>query len=275
MANRSYLYSLDNRPASYADRPGTIGGLSEWPYDVPFIYRLLMSADPQRCASLISDGLDGSPVPLHAISAPFDAGFERVSRFAAIVKTLIALPEPEPATAAAPPPENDKPTIARQVLQWLGVGTAPAEAAEAPEAVAATKPTTVGSGYLREALDETLTFLEENRDDYLLLETVELDVMSESDPDALRALVGAEIERCRHVGAAFDALPADITEAAKLLRQAAAASAPAPLDAFHGLRFDDAFDNTRTGETECPLGLAWTDVLYFAPSDREEFQARE
>ena len=70
MANRSYLYSLSNRPTSYADRPETISGLSEWPYDVPFIYRLLMSGDPQLCASLVSDGLDddepGSRTRLYA-----------------------------------------------------------------------------------------------------------------------------------------------------------------------------------------------------------------
>ncbi|ALM82602.1 hypothetical protein ASB57_06195 [Bordetella sp. N] len=231
---------------------------------------MLMSADPQRCASLISDGLDGSPVPLHAISAPFDAGFERVSRFAAIVKALIVLPAPGAATA--PLQENDQPTIARRLRQWLGLAPAPAPAAEAPVVDVTTKST--GIEHLREQLDETIAFLDANRDSYLLLETIELDVMSESDPDALRVLVDAEIDRCRHVGAAFDALPMDITEAAKVLRQAAAGSASAPLDAFNGLRFDDAFDNTRTDETEHPLGLYWTDVLYFAPSDREEFEER-
>ena len=58
MANRSYLYSLSNRPTHYTDRPETICGLSEWPYAVPFMYRLLMSGDPQLCASLIADGLE-------------------------------------------------------------------------------------------------------------------------------------------------------------------------------------------------------------------------
>ena len=53
MANRSYLYSLSNRPASYADRPETICGLSEWPYAVPFSYRLLMSGDPQGVADAV------------------------------------------------------------------------------------------------------------------------------------------------------------------------------------------------------------------------------
>ena len=92
MANRSYLYSLSNRPAAYADRPDSISGLSEWPYYVPFLSRLLMSGDPQLCASLVSDGFDEDPpdrkTPLYAISSRFGPGFERVKRFAAIVQTL-------------------------------------------------------------------------------------------------------------------------------------------------------------------------------------------
>jgi hypothetical protein len=92
MANRSYLYSLDNRPASYADRPETISGLSEWPYAVPFAFRVLMSGDPRLCASLVSDGFeDDAPehkTRLHAISADFDAGYARLTRFCAIVRAL-------------------------------------------------------------------------------------------------------------------------------------------------------------------------------------------
>jgi hypothetical protein len=45
MANRAYLYSLSNRPTSYTDRPETITGLSEWPYAIPFTYRVLLSGD--------------------------------------------------------------------------------------------------------------------------------------------------------------------------------------------------------------------------------------
>ena len=93
MANRSYLYSLSNRPA-YADRPETIVGLSEWPYDVPFIYRLLMSGDPQPCASLVSDGMEdeepGSKTRLYAISSVFEPGYARMRRFADIVRAAVA-----------------------------------------------------------------------------------------------------------------------------------------------------------------------------------------
>ena len=44
-------------PAAYADRPRRSRSV-EWPYDVPFMYRLLMSGDPQPCASLVSDGME-------------------------------------------------------------------------------------------------------------------------------------------------------------------------------------------------------------------------
>ncbi|OZI29809.1 hypothetical protein CAL29_17010 [Bordetella genomosp. 10] len=271
MANRSYLYSLDNRPASYEDRPETIRGLSEWPYDVPFMYRLLMSADPRICSTLISDGLDGSKTPLHAISAPFDEGLERVRRFVAVVKTLIA--EPEAGRTAETREESGKPTLAARMRQWLGLSSA--SAAQPAPAAAPSSPETAPAAieHLPAWLDETVAFLEAHRDRYLLLETIELDIMSESDPDALRAMVEAEIERCRRVGEGYAALPDDVAEAARVLRRAAAAPSPAPLDVFHGLRFDDACDHARSGHTEYPLGLEWTDVLYFQLSNREEFEA--
>ncbi|TDP96657.1 hypothetical protein [Labedaea rhizosphaerae] len=92
MANRSYLYSLSNRPTAYDDRPDTISGLSEWPYAVPFSFRVLLSGDPQLCPSLISDGFDDDPpeakTALYAISGDFDAGFARLRRFAAAARTL-------------------------------------------------------------------------------------------------------------------------------------------------------------------------------------------
>lgn len=256
MANRSYLYSLSNRPAGYADRPETISGLAEWPYDVPFMFRLLMSGDPQLCGSLVSDGFDDDTperkTRLHAISSGFDAGFERVKRFVAIVRRLAEAP---PGPAAAPP------SAVRRLRQWFGGGAPAAQAAPA--------------SYTRliEALDETLAFLEAHRDSHLLLETIELDCMSENEESALRSLVEQEIARCRQAGAAVDALPADIGEAGRLLMAATAAQAAPPLDAFFGLRLDDDCDNLRDAKTERPLGLVWSDVLYFDLMNRADFEA--
>lgn len=214
MANRSYLYSLSNRPTSYADRPETISGLSEWPYAVPFSYRVLMSGEPRLCASLVSDGFDDDPperrTRLHAISGEFDAGFARLTRLVAAVRAV-------------------------------------AESAD-----------------LRAGLDETETFLAARRDRFLLLETVELDCMTEDGEDGLRACVEREIDLCRQAGAAVDALPADAADAGaalvKLARQ--------PETPFHGLVLDDAFDSG-----DQPLGLAWAEVLYFDLWNRAEFDA--
>jgi hypothetical protein len=223
MANRAYLYSLSNRPTSYTDRPETISGLSEWAYAMPFSYRVLMSGDPQLCASLVSDGFDGEPgnqkTKLHAISGDFEAGFARLKRFISVVRPL----------AAASP--------------TLVIG-----------------------------LDETLAFFESHRDRYLLLETVELDTMTTEGEAELRACVEREIADCVRAGAAIDALPTDAAEAGAILANAVRDRTGPPLDAFHGLRLDDDFDNVRGGN-ENPLGLEWSDVLYFELWNRAEFEA--
>lgn len=90
MANRSYLYALSNPPSGYRDRPETITGLSEWPYDVPLVYYLLLSGEPRLCASLISDGFDGedadSRTPLYALSGDFGQGYARLERLAAALR---------------------------------------------------------------------------------------------------------------------------------------------------------------------------------------------
>lgn len=147
-------------------------------------------------------------------------------------------------------------------------------ASSAPAAVPARSAT--GSAHVAQWAEEMRTFLEPRRDDYLLLETIELDVMSEGEGEALRACVEAEMARCRQVGAAFEALPADAAQAIGVLRQAAIVKQPAPLDAFFGLRFDDDCDSTRNGATAHPLGLTgWSEVLYFELLDRAGFEARQ
>ncbi|MNZ81761.1 hypothetical protein D3C78_1004390 [compost metagenome] len=90
MANRSYLYALSNQPENYQDRPETITGLSEWPYDVPLVYYLLLSGEPKLCASLVSDGFEddapGNKTRLYAITGNFAAGYSRLERFAAVLR---------------------------------------------------------------------------------------------------------------------------------------------------------------------------------------------
>ena len=225
MANRSYLYSLSNRPSSYADRPQTISGLSEWAYDVPFSYRILMSGDPQLCASLISDGFnDDSPnlkSKLYAINSDFELGFEHLKKFFAILQPLIS-------------------------------NTAP---------------------HLAAGLAETVAFLEAHRDRYLLLETVELDTMQYGTEAELKACVEKEIKTCLAVGDAIDALLANPVLAGKRLQDATLHKSGSPFDPFYGLRLDDDYDNLRDSKTECPLGLEWSDVLYFDLWNLAEFEA--
>ena len=225
MANRSYLYSLSNRPTSYSDRPETISGLSEWHYAVPFSYRALMSGGPQLCSSLVSDGFNDEPpdgkTRLYAISSDFELGYARLRKFFAIVRTL------------------------------AGNGT--------PDLV--------------HAMEETQKFLEAHRNRYLLLETIELDTMSEETEQGLRTCVERELTACLRAGAAVEALPADVKEAGVRLKAAAQQKSDEPLDVFYGLVLDDHFDSSRDGETHYPLGLSWSDVLYFELWNREQFEA--
>lgn len=266
MANRSYLYSLSNRPSFYADRPETISGLSEWPYAVPFMYRLLMSGDPHLCASLVDDGFasdesDEKP-RLYAISSEFDTGFQRVKRFAEIVRAAVHLTAGGPQPAATP----QSPSFVSRLKQVFAPGrdtSVDAEPAPPPEI-----------DDLLAGLDETITFLEAHRDAYLLLETFELDTMSESEEAPLKARIEQEMARCVQAGAAVDALPADIGQAGRQLVLATRQPGTPPLDAFFGLRLDNEFDSTRTGETEYPLGLQWFEMLCLELSNRSEFDAQ-
>ncbi|MCO1336674.1 hypothetical protein MO867_20315 [Microbulbifer sp. OS29] len=221
MANRAYLYSLSNRPSTYADRPECLSGLSEWAYDVPFSYRVLMSGNPKLCASLISDGFeDDAPedkTRLYAISSEFELGIARFKKFIEAVRPLAA--------------ETSK--------------------------------------YLASMLDETLAFFEGNNPRYLLLETTELDCMYDNDEAVLRGAVESEIEACRKAGAAVDLLPEDPKIAADTLKGASEKESNSPLGAFHGLLFNDNFDDA---ENDLPLGLYWTDVLFYQLRNKIEFE---
>ncbi len=222
MANRSYLYSLSNRPTSYADRPETINGLSEWPYAVPFAYRVLMSGDPQLCPSFISDGLSDDPAKqVYAISSVFEPGYARLKRLLAVVRSLVS--------------DGSAPGLAR-------------------------------------ASDETAPFLDTHRDQYLLLETIELDLMLHDSESELRASVERELAACARAGSAVDALSSSIGEAGGQLVAAAQQGSEGPLGAFHGLMFTDDFDDRRN---DAPLGLFWDNDLYFALWNRQEFQANQ
>ena len=55
MANRSYLYSADTLPTSDVNQKPRVVGISEWNYDIPVAFRLLLSGYPRKCRSVIWD----------------------------------------------------------------------------------------------------------------------------------------------------------------------------------------------------------------------------
>lgn len=228
-----------------------------------------MSGDPQLCASLLSDGFDSDEpshkTKLYAISSRFDLGFDRVARFVSILRHILAQTpaavRQSDAVQLATDTERTKKILWPLWLLWPRRNAIPAASLTALT-------------QLPIWLDETMAFLKGHHDRYLLLETIELDSMSEREEAALRACVEKEVSRCLHAGAAIDALPMDLEEAGRQLIQATTQKCATPLDAFFGLRLDDECDDTRSGATEHPLGLGWTDILYFDVWNRSEYEAQ-
>jgi hypothetical protein len=250
----------------WTDRPESISGLSEWPYAVPFSYRLLMSGEPQLCASLVFTGFESEEsddlenrTRMYAISSVFAPGFERLERFFAIVRHLAQTTLIEPVVPMPSPQAG--------LFGWLRDRSRIQTISPSAQTI---RPQVAN---LLQNLDESLTFLRAHRNQYLLLETVELDMMSATGKEDYRALVEAELARCQQAGVALDALPEDVDAAAARLQEATAQRLAEPLDAFYGLRLDDYCDHTRDGKTDYPLGLYWDEVLYFRLHNKAEFTA--
>ncbi|MGQ2998620.1 DUF7822 domain-containing protein [Variovorax sp.] len=77
MANRSYLYASAALPDAGA-RPSALRGISEYAYDVPLVFRLLVSCETRPCRSAIWD----EPEPL-ALAGRCGPGIARVAAFLA------------------------------------------------------------------------------------------------------------------------------------------------------------------------------------------------
>lgn len=59
MANRSYLYSTNVIPGPDAKANGRkLLGISEWNYDIPIVFKLLLSGNPKTCLSSIWDNTE-------------------------------------------------------------------------------------------------------------------------------------------------------------------------------------------------------------------------
>jgi hypothetical protein len=75
MANRSYLYSCDHIPGETEDK-APLKGISEWKYDIPLTYKILLSCNPRICRSSIWE-IDKNI----AIVADYDSGVQKLIQF--------------------------------------------------------------------------------------------------------------------------------------------------------------------------------------------------
>ena len=77
MANRAYLYSVNCLPSKGDPTdPLRIVGISEFSYDIPLAFHILVSGNPQRCPSTIWTSPDAE-----AIAGDYDLGVERLLKF--------------------------------------------------------------------------------------------------------------------------------------------------------------------------------------------------
>jgi len=88
VANRSYLYSTNLIPGSdFKKEEREFIGISEWNYDIPIVFKLLLSGNPIACKSSIWEMPDNI-----ALVGDYEKGVERLKNFLA----QISLPEAQP-----------------------------------------------------------------------------------------------------------------------------------------------------------------------------------
>ncbi len=95
VANRSYLYSVDKKFEEIEKQ--NIIGLSEWNYDIPLLYKILLSCDPQICKSPAAsswesfDNDDNYEIDENcAILADFEGGILKLKEFSKKITHHIA-----------------------------------------------------------------------------------------------------------------------------------------------------------------------------------------
>lgn len=77
MANRSYLYSTNVIPGPDAQANGRkFLGISEWNYDIPIVFKILLSGNPKTCPSSIWD----NPEEI-ALIGDYNSGVKNLERF--------------------------------------------------------------------------------------------------------------------------------------------------------------------------------------------------
>jgi hypothetical protein len=77
MANRSYLYSTNHVPApDLEEDERRMMGISEWNYDIPIAFKILLSGNPKKCHSSIFE----MPEEI-ALVGEYDEGTSRLLQF--------------------------------------------------------------------------------------------------------------------------------------------------------------------------------------------------
>lgn len=88
MANRSYLYSSSHIPNPDVEKQDrSIMGISEWAYDIPLIYKILLSGNPQVCHSCIWD--EDDPI---ALVGEYAEGVKQLKNFLNRIHAPVAQP---------------------------------------------------------------------------------------------------------------------------------------------------------------------------------------
>lgn len=88
MANRSYLYASNVIPTKNAKTSNRkLMGISQWNYDIPIVYKILLCANPKICPSSIWKNQDGI-----AIVGDYAAGVQKLEAF--LSKITIKSAEP-------------------------------------------------------------------------------------------------------------------------------------------------------------------------------------
>lgn len=105
MANRSYLYSTNIAPGPDAVAQGRkLVGISEYRYDIPIVFKLLLSGNPRACPSSIWDS-NGDI----ALMGDYESGLANLERFLAQIRQPEAQPEIAAALAFLKNPANRNP----------------------------------------------------------------------------------------------------------------------------------------------------------------------
>ena len=117
--------------------------------------------------------------------------------------------------------------------------------------------------------EEALEFLAGHREEFLQLETIELDIMDYDDQSGFDEAIAGHLAAAEAAGAAVEALPRNDGEAGRVLREAVASGAGV-LAPFRGLRLD----GEEPRDDGAPMGLShWSTVLYFDVQNRAEFES--